>query len=366
MSNITYSEAVKGIGNEFNIRLKMVEYARSNGIKPTAKFFCSSKNTVRKWLRRYTNEGLKGLSSRSNKPISCPHKTPHQEEMIIVALRESLKKISPLRMRYEFEINRSPATIYRIIRQYCKYKPRWKKHRKKNDLRELKSKLKALHNFQIDIKDLSDIPNYWTAMRLFKLPRYQFTARDIKTGALFYSYGHSKDNVNAATFCVYLMEHLKRFGIDTSALSIQTDNDGAFVGNWRPGSSAPFKYIVEEVYKALHKRIPPSAPTYNSDVETSHARIEEEFYDIEEITSKRMFLNKSASYQIYFNLIRPNRYKKMRSPLQMVEEELGPKDPYLLVMKPIILEDYFELFSYTVRGQQLPDSLKIRKNCAMR
>ncbi|MEA3494354.1 MAG: hypothetical protein U9R38_08255 [Candidatus Margulisiibacteriota bacterium] len=82
------------------------------------------------------------------------------------------------------------------------------------------------------------------------------------------AYAKNKGLENASTFCAYLLAHLKRLGIKVEDVGIQTDNDGAFVGNWRPGSPSTFTYVIEEIYKALHMRIPPAAPTYNSDVET--------------------------------------------------------------------------------------------------
>jgi len=349
MNNISYSEILKDAGNPYNLRLKIVEYALKHGIKPTASEFLCSKNTVRKWLRRYNKEGLSGLRNKSKKPHYSPNRIPIEEEQYIAELRDSLKKISPARMRYEFEVKRAVTTIYRVIKEKCVSRPKWKKHIRKNDLREQKAKLKVFEKIQVDIKDLCDIPNYWAYMKKEKLPRYQFTARDVKTGALFYAFGHSKDSINASTFSAYLLAHLKRFGIDISKVNVQTDNDGAFVGNWRVDSSSPFKYIIEEIYKATHNRIPPSSPTYNSDVETSHARIEEEFYDVEEFESKRILLSKALTYQMYFNLIRPNSYRQMKSPLKIAEEELGPIDPYMLVMQPIVLDDHFDLYEQTLK-----------------
>lgn len=361
MNSITYSEVIKDTNNPYNIRLKIAQYACAHGIKPAARYFGCSRNTVRKWARRYKQEGLRALKNKSRKPFNSPNKIPPHEEQYIVDLRNRLVKIGPLRMKYEFDVNRSVTTIYRVIKQKCKPVQRWKKPKKKNDLREQKAKLRIFEKIQIDIKDLCDIPNYWTYMKLLKLPRYQFTARDVRSGALFYSFGHSKDGINASTFCAYLLEHLKKHGIDISKSGVQTDNDGAFVGNWRANSSAPFKYIVEEIYKAVHNRIPPSSPTYNSDVETSHARIEEEFYDIEEMPSKKVLLDKALTYQLYFNLVRPNRHKDLKSPLKIIEEQLGPVDPYLLILPPIVLDEHFEMYQSAVKvssgGHHLPESL---------
>ena len=351
MDSIPYRLILMDCKDPFNNRCDMVGYAMKYGIKPAAKQYSCSKNTIRKWLRRYTTEqSLTALKNRSRRPKYSPNITPGHEVKEILELRESLKKIGARRMQYEFGIKRSVSAIQRIIKLSKNPPKRRKKHVTKNDIREEKQKLKIFEKIQIDIKHLSDIPNYWKQMKINDLPGYQFTARDVKSGALFIAYGRKKDCVNASTFCTYLLQHLKRFNIKVREINIQTDNDGAFVGNSSPGSSAPFKYIIEEIYKATHLRIPPSAPTHNSDVETSHIRIEEEFYDIEDFGSLRNFLNKALTYQVYFNLIRPNIYKDLKSPLKIVEEEMGAVDPYLLICPPVILDDLFGLYESTVTG----------------
>lgn len=359
MSNITYFQVIREKPNPFSIRVNLIDYAQRYGIKAAAREFSCARNTVRKWIRRYKDKGLHGLNNHSRKPKSCPFKTPLKEEEEILRLRDSLKKVGAVRLVREFEVKRSSSTVYRIFKRNDRIKSKWKKHRKKNDLREVKARMKVFEKIQVDIKELKDIPNYYPYYKSQRLPRYQFTARDVKSGALFFAFGHTKDCVNAATFCAYLLEHLKRFKIDIKEISVQTDNDGAFVGNWRIGSSSPFKNLVEKLYKATHLRIPPSAPTYNSDVETSHARIEEELYDVEEFSHLGELLGKALTYQIYFNLIRPNTYKNLKSPMKIIEEEMGPIDPYLLVLQPIVLDDHFHIYESALnrpkRGHHVPD-----------
>jgi len=344
MGSITYYEAVKGNQNAFGLRVRLVDFALKHGLKPAAREFACNIKTARKWLGRYKKLGLEGLKDQSKRPRHSPNQTPPEEEAEIKALRASLKKVSPRRMKREFGIKRAEATIYRIIKSDPNCKGRWRKHRKKNDLRAVKAKLKVFEKIQVDVKELRDIPNYFPYMLREKLPKYQFTARDVKSGALFFAYGHSKESTNSAVFCAYLMEHLKRFGIKVRDITIQTDNGSEFVGNSKIGSFSSFHNLIEAIYKATHVRIPPSAPTYNSDVETSHARIEEELYDVEEFDNLWTTLCKALTYQVYFNLIRPNTYRNMKSPLKIIEEELGPTDPYLLVLQPIILDQNVHLY----------------------
>ena len=55
-------------------RLEMVHMAHEIGYKPTARFYKTDRNTVRKWCRRYALEGINGLKDRSKMPHYFPSK----------------------------------------------------------------------------------------------------------------------------------------------------------------------------------------------------------------------------------------------------------------------------------------------------
>lgn len=49
----------------------------------------------------------------------------------------------------------------------------------------------------MDIKYLNDIPEYFKFYSIYNLPKYQITARDVRSGALFYFYTYvEKCNIN--------------------------------------------------------------------------------------------------------------------------------------------------------------------------
>ena len=54
--------AMKTKAVQFDLRLRMVRYAISDGIKPAARAFSTTPKTVRKWLNRYKQERLAGLN----------------------------------------------------------------------------------------------------------------------------------------------------------------------------------------------------------------------------------------------------------------------------------------------------------------
>jgi len=84
---------------------------------------------------------------------------------------------------------------------------------------------------------------------------------------------------------------------------ILNDNGSEFIGCFRPDRTRDgFERIVEG-FGAKHKRIPVRAWSYNSDVETVHRTIEDEFYDIENFESIKDFHQRVASYQANYNLV---------------------------------------------------------------
>jgi hypothetical protein len=59
--------------------------------------------------------------------------------------------------------------------------------------------------------------------------------------------------------------------------------------------------------------------TWQSDVETVHRLVEDEFFDRESFTGPTDFWRKITTYWHYFNLVRPNRGKEWQNPLQILK-----------------------------------------------
>ena len=70
-----------------NLRLKIVHTWQERGsLRETATRLSISRNTVRKWVRRYLAEGETGLKDRSRRPHRCPRKTPAEVEERVLSL----------------------------------------------------------------------------------------------------------------------------------------------------------------------------------------------------------------------------------------------------------------------------------------
>ncbi len=157
------------------------------------------------------------------------------------------------------------------------------------------------------MKDLEDIPHFWPQAQRHRLPLVQYTAREVRSGLLFLAFAQRRSATASSVFAARLQRHLARSGIDLRHLVWQTDNGTEFVGGYAPqGQPTGFPAAWGD---SQHVRIPPAAPTYNSDVETVHRLIEDEFFDLERFTSRREFLAKATIYQLYCNLLRPNSHK---------------------------------------------------------
>lgn len=210
---MVYYEMIRGI-SKFDVRLKMVERALKVGISQTSREFETTRVTVRKWVRRYLNHGLKGLEEHSRAPKHIPHKTPKEIENKVIELRKSHPAWGPERLKMHYDLPISTKAIARIIRQAALVRKKKRKWMKQRDLREKKKMLLPFEIIEIDVKDLCDIERYWPQMKKLGLPRYQFSARDVRTGGCWYAYGTTKDGTNAAIFLNYLLSHLKHYGVN--------------------------------------------------------------------------------------------------------------------------------------------------------
>ena len=361
MKPLNYYEQIirmKRKADKFDLRLRIVKHALVYGIKPTARVFDTTPRTVRKWLRRYQQERLAGLNELPRIPLTCPHKTSAVMERKVVSLRKRYPFMGAKRLKREHNLSCSHEAIRRILNEYGLIKKRRKKHKRKKDLSKIKKKWKLFGQFTVDTKDLKDIVHYWPQMRTLRLPKYQFTAREVRSGLMFLGFSNEKSAASSCLFVRLLCEHLRNSGLKLNKTKFQTDNGSEFIGCFRQDRTRDgFEKIVEG-FGATHKRIPPRAWSYNSDVETVHRTIEDEFYDLENFENIRDFHQRVTSYQAWYNFVRVNMNKDYMSPWQIIEK-LRPKTNLSLArLPPLMLDwlgpDYTTREELLLRGYDLP------------
>jgi len=356
MSPVGYYTMIKSKdkGFVFGIRLKMVRDALEHGIKPTARFYKVSKNTIKKWLKRYKDKGTAGIVEDSRAPHHIPHKTGKEVEDEVLRHRESKPKFGAKRLKRDFEIPCSHGAIERILREHGKIGGRKKKKKVRNNLREIKDRYKAFERNCLDTKHLYDIPSYWVQMRGLGLPKYQYTFRDMKLGGMFIGYSKELSLTHSALFAEVIGDWLKRHGVKTEGTIWQSDGGSEFIGSWQAKRKSAFIRCIEGL-GAGHFQIP--KVTYNADVEAVHNTIEFEFYDIEGFNGREDFFDKASTYCGYYNLLRKNSNRKDRSPYDILMETGEDIDPKVLTLPALDLDRLLEYKlnkNYAQGGHDVP------------
>lgn len=353
-SQTRYYRIMTALSTRFDLRLRMVEYAQQHGVSAAAREYRTTRVTVRKWRRRYQVAGLPGLRDQSRRPRRCPHQMAEPEAARIVALRQRHSRWGARRLKERYALSPSYMAIHRVIRQHPELlKSRRRRYRKRRDLSALKKRLRPFAQGQIDTKDLSDILQYWPLMKRLGLPRYEYTYRDVATGAVVMAYADRNNSTYAAIFARYVLTHLRSYGIQTAQIRWQTDNGSEYIGavrKKRPRTSA-FERVLQ-AYRVDHGRIPPRCSWLQGDVETYHRLVEDELYDCETYATPLEFLGKAYAYQLYFNRFRTNRYRENKTPLDLLRAQGPDLDAGILDVPPIRLESLLDVHLKT--GYDVP------------
>lgn len=358
MGFTTYTMTTKGTSKEHRLKIKqqVVRLAQQEGIKPCVRKFGIARNTIRNWLRRYEQAGIRGLLDKRKGPNVIHHKTSKDLEDQIIAIRQRSPCFGPLRIKYFYEVPVGRGAIQRIIKVNGLSRRRRKKTEKKRDLRHVKALYKIFNHMQFDLKYLRDIANYWVQKEIYGLPKYQYTIRDTKSGWVFLGYSDEISELNARTMAAYAVNHLlSSLPIDAQDILIQTDNGSEFSGAGRRVKTASFVRALLEDLRVKHAYIPPGLCNANADVESFHNTIEEEFFNLVQAHSKEDFFRKVETYRLWYNLERPNFSKKGRTPLRMVEEECSDEIAHgrLACISTVDL-DKISYIAPKQRGQSLP------------
>jgi transposase len=341
---------------QISIRQKIIRYAQQNGNNAAARHYGCDVRTVRTWRRRFESHGAGGLKNKSRAPHRRPHKlTPAIEEQI-VQKRQHAPCYGPKRLKFfNPSIQASEGAIYRVLKERGLLRKRRKKYRVKQDLRSVKAKYQSLTHHQEDVKHLYDIPYYWPQMTHWKLPKYEYTIRDTKSGFTIVAFADEYSEQYSTLLTETYLRHLKSFEVELQDVIIQTDNGSEFGAKKRDIKTPGFVNTIVRELGAQHNYIPPGCCNANGDVESFHATVEQEFFDLESFGSREEFFRKVQAYQYFYNFVRPNFSKAGKTPLQIVLEDRPGICPKVLNFPVYDLDALFrqkmELPAINGRGQ---------------
>jgi transposase len=318
----------------------MVQYALTHGIKPAARMFNTSPPLVRTWLTRFKEQGYAGLSDRSRKPHRSPRATAHDIKTHIVALRKKYRRLGAEQVKTLENLPQAPKTIRKFWREAGVQRGRRrKKYLVKQNLREIKKQFYLFQQSCEDTKDLVDIPEYWPQMKRFNLPKVQYTRREVSCGILFTGFANERSLIHATLFAAYINHQLTKYNaIPAYPFYCQTDNGSEFCGSWNAKLPSAYTQTVESLPHQFHTTIFPGAHRMQADVETVHGLMETEFYELETFSNRQDFINKASTYQLFFNLQRPNTYKEHKTPWQLAKEKNPDLDKRLLMTPAVDLD----------------------------
>jgi len=340
-----YYDVMRESKDPRQLRYQMVISVERAGIRETARSFRVSRATVRKWHRRWQEQGYTGLEAHSSRPHRSPNATSQRERKKLVKLKHTYKRLGADTIRTIENLTISARTMRKIWREEgVSSRKRRKKHQTKQCLREVKKQWALFQQIDEDTKDLYDIPEYYPQMMRLGLPKVQYTARDVSTGLLYLGFAQEKTLTNATLFANYLNRELQRHGADLSHTARQTDNGPEYIGAITAKKPSDYTKMVETVEGQSHCTIPPAAHTYQADVETVHNLVEVEFYEIEPAFRDREdFLAKANTYQLFFNLVRTNSYKEHKTPWQLAQEKQPTLSQQIAMIPPVFIEDLLEI-----------------------
>lgn len=357
MCPYSYYQFMRTCKDKKQLRYQMVVAAEKQGIKPTARDFKVSRTTVKKWLRRWREEGYQGLADRSRRPKASPLATPQESRRLLVKLKKKYKRLGAEQIQTIEELKISAKTMRKIWRQEgVSSRKRRKKHVTKQNLRAVKRAWALFQQIDEDTKDLVDIPEYWSQMKSLGLPTVQYTARDVTSGITYLAFAQERSMTFSTLFAEYLNHQLHSCDVDLSKTIRQTDNGSEYTGGWQAKEPSAYTLEIQRVKGQIHSTIPAGAHRYQADVETLHNLIEVEFFELEQFTSRRDFLEKAFSYQLFFNLERPNTYKENQTPWQIAKKKKPDLPVRALMIPPVFLDDLWlkRIDFNSERGQHVP------------
>ena len=360
-----YYEMLRAQDKDFHLRWRLVMAALRQGIRAATRQFGCSRKTVRKWLRRYRQQGKPGLAELSRRPKRSPQQTPAAVETRVLKARRRIPCFGPRRLKRDFGLPCSTGAIARLLRQHGLVRSRKKAHRPPRNLSAEKMTWRPFSRLQIDTKDLSDLPALQPLLECAGFPRYQFTARLVPEGALWLAYSHSCDSTYGLLFADRLLACFRRHGVRLSDLTVQTDNGSEFGGNWNRKSLPPFTQLVEQKWKCRQHRFnPPHRATHNSDLESVHGLMEPEFYELERFAPRAVdLIRKAWTYQLYFNLVRQNSNKNNRTPAELCAQRAPWVQPAVLYLPPVLLSSARDSPTpqQLLVGHHVPELLSLRR-----
>ncbi len=248
----------------------VMEVAAGVPVTQVAARYGVSRQSVHSWVRKYKQSGLPGLTDRSHRPDSCPHRTAPEAEALVCELRRRHPGWGPRRLVHELERRDitpvpSRATIYRVLVRNGLIEPGVRKRRRSDYRRWERSA--AMELWQMDIVGgilLADGSECKMVTGIDDHSRFMVIATVVQ-------------RATARAVCLAFGEALVRFGVPGEVL---TDNGKQFTARFSPGK--PGETMFDRICREngiAHRLTKPQSPTTTGKIERFHQTLRRELLD---------------------------------------------------------------------------------------
>lgn len=322
--------------NSPEFRLDMVQYAARYGISMAARKYNTTRKTVRMWVKRYREEGKEGLQNRS-------HKNTNKHRPASVGLEVSsdlneppVRDLSPERIRELMNLRDIESRQRRPAEPSDLSVARG--GRISGRFRVSSVADKGNHGIiQFDIISLNASDCCGEYFRKYNLPRYQYTACDARSGAVWMAYAFENSLLQKQEFLQILAGHLKQGGIDTGKIAIDCIMARPTGSGNRSGRSSELFQVVEENFAQCH--LYPRDEASFSGIEKFHKHIIEEIYSKINFRNTKSLLKAAEKSVINYNYHCRSYCSSGLPPYQLFCRNSGvPCRENILAMAPVILD----------------------------
>lgn len=117
----TYFERIKDSKNPIKIRLRMLEYLHQcQSVSETARRFGVSRQIIRKWEKRFEEQGIDGLKDRPKTPKKKRNVINEEIKDLILKIKNEHQDYGPRRikniLKELYNVNISEHPIYNLLK----------------------------------------------------------------------------------------------------------------------------------------------------------------------------------------------------------------------------------------------------------
>lgn len=117
----TYFERIKDSKNPIKIRLRMLEYLHQcQSVSETARRFGVSRQIIRKWEKRFEEQGIDGLKDRPKTPKKKRNVINEEIKDLILKIKNEHQEYGPRRikniLKELYNVNISEHPIYNLLK----------------------------------------------------------------------------------------------------------------------------------------------------------------------------------------------------------------------------------------------------------